>query len=442
MNPSEYADPSRVKSTTNGLACPQETEIYINVLRSRQRFMHDRLRDAANWIQKQQPAAIVRLQRWCNQNSWSHDPANLQAMADMLCEDFAAVDMKLYQANLPPVRVLDADRWQEHETGPALLWHHRPDADRRLLLMIHYDTVYPPSSRPNRCRRELRHLVGPGTADAKGGIAVIAMAVEAVLRFDLAENVGVSVLLNPDEEIGSTGSAELMSRIAAQFTAALLFEPTLPDGSLVAARKGSGNFCFTAHGKSAHAGRNPSDGRNAIVHLSKIVPEIMAISDSDENVLINIGSIAGGGPLNQVPDRASLKLNTRVRDTESMRMVESKLAELASGFTDDDYRVTLVGAFHSPPKQLTPEIGTLQTRVETAGEMAGRTIRWKDTGGACDGCKLAASGLANIDTMGVGGGGLHSGEEYCELDSLVPAAQTVAAFIARFSEHESLGSSL
>ena len=396
----------------------------------------DRLRQVTAWMNHNQAAAFDRLEQWCNLNSWSHDPVNLLLMANTLCDDFAEIGIHLYQANLPSVRLLAADQWAEQLTGPALLWHHRPEAERRLLLMIHYDTVYPTSADPTSGQRSVtrmgNRMIGPGTADAKGGIAVIAMAIEAAMRFDLANEIGISILLNPDEEIGSTASAEIMSRIASQFDAALIFEPTLPDGSLVANRKGSGNFCLTVHGKSAHAGRNPQDGRNAIVHLAKIIPEIVSLGSSEEETLLNIGAVQGGGPLNQVPDQASVQLNARVRDDDAMKNVESKLQDIVNRYTHDEYRVSLVGAFHSPPKRVTPKIESLQRRVESAGKAAGRNIVWKDTGGACDGCKLAALGLPNIDTMGISGGGLHSSDEYCDLESLVPAAHTVAAFITEF----------
>lgn len=392
----------------------------------------DRLRHAEAWMKENQSAAYDQLERWCRLNSWSHDPTNLLLMANTLCDDFSEIGVPLYQANLPNVRLLADDRWSEQPTGPALIWHHQPEADRRLLLMIHYDTVYPESEQ-QAVTRTAERMIGPGTADAKGGIAVIAMAIEAAMHFDLADEVGISILLNPDEEIGSSASAEIMSRIAPKFDAALVFEPTLPDGSLVANRKGSGNFCFTVHGKAAHAGRNPQDGRNAIVHMAKMIPDIVSIASSNDETLLNIGAVQGGGPLNQVPHRSSLRLNARVGDAEAMNHVESAMRDVADQYTKDEYHVSLVGGFHSPPKQVTAKIERLQRLVERAGKLAGRTIRWKDTGGACDGCKLAAMGLPNIDTMGISGGGLHSSEEYCELDSLVPAAHTVAAFIAAFA---------
>ncbi|MGB7346307.1 MAG: hydrolase, partial [Pirellulaceae bacterium] len=376
----------------------------------------------------------VRLQKWCDQNSWSQDADALKQMASMLCDDFAAIGVSFHQATLPPLRLLgDTEQWHEQETGPALIWHHNPTADRRLLLMIHYDTVYPLGSQPAKCKLEGKRLIGPGTVDAKGGISVIALAIQAMLKFDMAKDVGVSVLLNPDEEVGSTASRELMRRIAPKFDAALLFEPTLPSGSLVAVRKGSGNFSFVARGKSAHAGRNPDEGRNAIVHLCKIIPALTLLHNPSEGALLNVGRIAGGGPLNQVPDHAVLQLNTRVVDKETMEWTVASLQRIANEFTVNDYQVTLIGDFASPPKPMDDATRELQQQVAAAGELAGRNITWQDTGGACDGCKLAAFGLPNIDTLGVSGGNLHSPDEFCDLESIAPAAQTVAAFISQFA---------
>ncbi|MFG0261109.1 MAG: M20/M25/M40 family metallo-hydrolase, partial [Novipirellula sp. JB048] len=276
-------------------------------------MISDTIQAAIEWMHTQQASATERLERWCNQNSWSMDVANLQAMADMLCDDFRRFGVRLDPIPLGPMKLLDeSGRWYAPATGPALLWHHRPEATNRVLLMIHYDTVYPSGGEATRCVRQADRLIGPGTADAKGGIAVIALAVEAGLRFGLFADRGVSILLNPDEEIGSTASEPLMRELAPQFEAALVFEPTLPDGALVAARKGSGGFAFVVQGRAAHAGRNPEQGRNAIVQLAAIVGKLAELNNPAEGVLINVGKIGGGGPLNRVPDAASVHFNVRV----------------------------------------------------------------------------------------------------------------------------------
>ena len=390
--------------------------------------------DVRQWMEQSSAAAIDRLIRWCDQNSWSLDEDNLRIMASMLQDDFAQFGIEFQSLELPKLRLLgDEEEWDRQSTGPALLWHHNATAARRLLLMIHYDTVYPRDAIPAQCQRLAENrLLGPGTADAKGGIAVIAMAVEAVLKFGLASDLGLSILLNPDEEIGSTATMSVMQELAPQFDAALLFEPTLPNESLVAARKGSGNFAYVVRGKSAHAGRNPDAGRNAVVHLAKLVTEVAKLHDSTHGILLNVGRIGGGGPLNRVPDHAVAQFNVRAANPSLVERIKTDLSEIAERFSDGDYRVTLQGEFHCPPKLVDQASQQLQQVVAAAGSTAGRSIVWQDTGGACDGSKLAAMGLTNVDTLGVNGGALHSPKEFCDLDSLVPAAHTVAAIIENF----------
>src|SRR3546814_12187590 len=81
----------------------------------------------------------------------------------------------------------------------------------------------------------------------------------------LEPRFGDAVLINSDEGTGSHASAALIAELAQGKTAALTYEPALPDGTLAGARPGSGNFSITIHGRSAHAGRNPEEGRNALV---------------------------------------------------------------------------------------------------------------------------------------------------------------------------------
>lgn len=359
---------------------------------------------------------------------------HLATTAGMLTDDFDRIGVRFTSVDLPPLRLLgETDQWQRQPTGPMLVWHHRPDAARRVLLMIHYDTVYPPGAMPDRCVRDGNRLIGPGTADAKGGIAVIALAIEAIMKFDLASSLGVSIVLNPDEEIGTTASGDAIRSIADGFDRALVFEPTLPGGALVANRKGSGNFAVIVHGRSAHAGRNPADGRNAIVHLAKIIDRLSQINAPEHGVTLNVGNVTGGGPLNRVPDHAAVQFNVRVADAAAQDHVTAAIAKIATQGTGDGYVVKTIGEFHSPPKLVDASIAALQADVAAAAAPIGRTIVWQDTGGACDGSKLAAWGLPNIDTMGVSGGGLHSPDEFCDLDSLVPAASTVVNFIANMN---------
>lgn len=408
-----------------------------------------RLRQAFDWIDSQLPQTCEAVLRWCRQNSWSMNADGLAAMSELLVADFDVLDLPVERVDLAPWKTINesgGEQW--HPSTQALLWHFQPQVSRRALLLIHYDTVYPPSndsvppvldSPPNTRSARLR---GPGVADAKGGIAVIRLAMQAILKFDLAGELGLTVVLNPDEEVGSPASAALFERLAPDFEFALVFEPTLPDGSLVANRKGTANFTAVLRGRSAHAGRNITQGRNAVVHAAKLAIELdqwnrsrdfLSTSSAQDDLTINVGRINGGGALNKVPDLATLGFNVRVRSPQDVDAILAQLKEIERRYSSEEgYTCEIHGHFHSPPKcidELAP-FDALRKRVTAAAALAGREVRWCDTGGACDGNKLAALGLPNIDTMGPTGGNLHSSDEYCEAGSLATAAKTVVALIA------------
>lgn len=364
-------------------------------------------------------------------------------MADMLEADFRCLSVPLQRHPLPAYRLLDdLGREQWSATADLLRWDFQPQASHRLLLMIHYDTVYPPPpvalsvSEPNGAWEAVApdgRLRAPGGADAKGGLLVMREALLAVRKFNLDAGIGWSAWANPDEEIGSPASSPLMQSYADQFDFALLFEPSLPDGSLVAARKGSGNFTLIVHGRSAHAGRNPGEGRNAIVHLSKLLVAVAGLNESLAPTTINVGRIAGGEALNRVPDRAVGKFNVRIVDAVAGEILLNRLQQLVAQFQGDGFRVELEGGFTSPAKPADARFGQLQLRVAQARSLCGQKTEWRDTGGACDGSKLAAFGLPNVDSLGPTGDCLHSPEEWVNLGSILPAAKTVVALITQYA---------
>lgn len=401
---------------------------------------HQTLQQAWDWLDAQEAVIRQALIRWCGQNSWSYSQDGLTAMAAQLAHDFEPLGLLAEQVRLPPlVRDSSTSSAATAIAAPGLIWHHRPTASRRALLLIHYDTVYPPTTHQAvtvagalRSRGGTgQRLIGPGVADAKGGIAVLRYAAEALLRFGIGGELGWSIAINPDEEIGSPSSAAWLAELASDYEFALVFEPALPDGAMVANRKGTGNWRLNIGGRAAHAGRNPEQGRNALVHAARLAIELDALNDPAAGITVNVGRMEGGGALNQVPDRATLELNVRVVEQRQADQVASQLRRLCDEFGQiEGYRCDLQGRFHSPPKRIDARYANLHRQFELAAGWLGRKIQWRDTGGACDGSKLAASGLINIDTMGPTGGELHSPGEYCDFDSLLIAAKTLVNFMA------------
>jgi glutamate carboxypeptidase len=313
----------------------------------------------------------------------------------------------------------------------------RPQAPVQLLFTGHMDTVYG-ADHPfqDMVWREAGVLNGPGVADMKGGLAVMLAALAAVERSPAAGRLGYEVVINSDEEVGSPGSAPLLAAAARGKRAALTYEPAaLPDGTLAGARPGSGNFSIFVQGRSAHAGRNPEDGRNALLAAADLALRLAAAKRP--GLSVNPARIDGGGPNNVVPDRAVLRVNMRPATAEDQALAQAALdAAIAAVAADHDVAIHLHGGFARPPKPIDPAAERLFELVRRCGEDLGQPISWRASGGVCDGNNIAACGVPVVDTMGVRGGAIHSTEEYLIVDSLVERAQLSALTILRLVEGE------
>jgi glutamate carboxypeptidase len=372
---------------------------------------------------------------WASVNSGSRNLGGLERMADLLADAFAALPGLLRLEQPQPVEAVDAaGKTMKLSHGRHLHLTVRPTAPVQLLFTGHMDTVFGADHAFQETRwLEDGVLNGPGVADMKGGLAVMLAALKAVERSQDADRIGYEVVINSDEEVGSLGSAALLAKAAQSKRAALTYEPAaLPDGTLAGARPGSGNFAIVIHGRSAHAGRNPEDGRNALLAASDLALRLDRMKR--DGLSVNPSRIEGGSPSNVVPDLAILRVNMRPRtpeiESEAKRGITEAIAAVAA---EHDVRIELSGGFGRPPKPLTPEAEALFNLVREAGADLGQAIAWQPSGGVCDGNNIAACGVPVVDTMGVRGGKIHSMEEYLITDSLGERAALSALTIMRLA---------
>ncbi len=187
----------------------------------------------------------------------------------------------------------------------------RPDAPIQVVLTGHYDTVFPADSPfQTVTTRADGALNGPGLADMKGGISVLLGALDAFEAHPDKDRVGWTVLLSPDEEIGSPASAPLLAELGARGHLGLTYEPALADGTLAGARKGSGNWHLIVTGKAAHAGRAFEEGRNAVAGAAILAAALHGLNGQREGVSVNVAKISGGGALNVVADNAVVRFTS------------------------------------------------------------------------------------------------------------------------------------
>ena len=370
---------------------------------------------------------------WAAINSGSRNLAGLERMADVLVDAFAALPGLLRLESPAEVKAVDASgRAVSIRHGRHLHLTVRPTAPVQLLLTGHMDTVYG-ADHPFQQTRWLEDgvLGGPGVADMKGGLAVMLAALKAVEKSADADRIGYEVVINSDEEVGSPASAELLAQAARGKRAALTYEPAaLHDGTLAGARPGSGNFAFVVHGRSAHAGRNPEEGRNALTAAADLALRLEALRR--DGLTVNPSRIEGGGPSNVVADLAILRVNLRPRTPEIEAEAKRAIADTVEAVASErDVNIEADGGFGRPPKPLTPDAEKLFKLVAQAGADLGQTIAWQPSGGVCDGNNIAACGVPVVDTMGVRGGKIHSPEEYLIVESLAERAALSALTILR-----------
>lgn len=385
--------------------------------------------DPANVRVMPLPAAILNLPsrgdelrdvliRWANQNSGSDHLAGLAAMHALLVDAFRVIG-PVESVPLPGT------------SAQALRVCFRPEARWQILFSGHYDTVYGADHPFQTCTLLDRDtLRGPGVADMKGGLVVMLAALTAFAQLPDAGQVGGEVLLSPDEEIGSASSRALLEEAAGRHHFGLVFEPCRENGDLVRARMGTGIFTVTCRGRSAHAGRAPGEGRNAIVALAEFLPKADALNRELPSILLNIGRISGGGAVNIVPDLAQAEINLRVSRPEDIARVLQRLNEAAAPINArEGYALTIEGKFNRLPKEITPQDEQLFNAWRACGRELGVALNWQDVGGGSDGNLLSAASLPNLDGLGPLGGQLHSPNEYLKLDTLVPRTQVAALFL-------------
>lgn len=378
---------------------------------------------------------LAQIERWCVVNTGTGHLAGLARQWDLLAEAFAVLPGEIRRIEPSPVRSIAPDGSErETQNGAHFVLSVRPDAPRRYLLTGHMDTVFPLSHPFQNLRwLDADTLNGPGVADMKGGIAVMLAALCAFEASPRAPSTGYDVMISSDEETGSLSSAPLIVDLARAKTAALTYEPSaLPDGTLAADRPGSGNYSVILRGRSAHAGRNPQDGRNAILAAADLALELKRLEQP--GLSINPARIDGGSATNVVPDLAVLRFNVRPRLPELATAFEAALRNLL-GLVAARHEVStdLHGGMSRPPKPVDPAARRLFALVHECAEALGQPIRWQPSGGVCDGNNIAACGVPVVDTMGVRGGAIHSDQEFLIVPSLAERAALSALVLHRLS---------
>lgn len=165
-------------------------------------------------------------------------------------------------------------------------FHGRGSA--RILLLAHMDTVYERgmvAQQPFRVDGDRAY--GLGIADDKHGVAVILHAL-AMLKELSVDGYGViTVVMSPDEEVGSLAERDLLTKLGAEHDVVLSFEGPGQDENIRLATSGIQLAVLTVTGRASHAGNAPDQGRNALYELSHQLLQLRDLSEPARAVKLN-----------------------------------------------------------------------------------------------------------------------------------------------------------
>lgn len=307
------------------------------------------------------------------------------------------------------------------------------------LLMVHYDTVFAEGTAAERpFRMDEQRAYGPGVADAKGGVAMILHALELLKAQQFDEYGTITVLFNPDEEMGSAGSKKIIAELARKHDYVFSYEP--PDSDAVTtATNGINAVMLEVKGKSSHAGSAPEDGRNAVLELAHQLVQLKDLGDPDKGTTVSWTMIAGGEKRNIIPNKATAEADMRYSDISETQRVLADAQKIIENKLIDDTRVELRVDKGRPPLAKNPASERLaETAQRLYGEIDQRiepiAMRFGTDAGYAyvpDSDKPAV-----LETMGVVGAGLHSEDEYIELSSIAPRLYLTTAMIRALSAED------
>jgi glutamate carboxypeptidase len=304
--------------------------------------------------------------------------------------------------------------------------------DAQILLLGHYDTVWPVGQLERMpLREENGRLHGPGVFDMKAGLVIAWMAVRALRASGTAWPARVVMLATSDEEVGSGTSRALIEAEAARSRAVLVLEPSLPGGAVKTSRKGVGEYRIEAHGVASHAGIEPQKGASAILELARTVLAVTELQDPARGLTINVGRIAGGIRSNVVAAHAVAEVDVRITTAVDAERVDRAMAALEARTPGVTLRVS--GGINRPPLERTPGVLELFHHAREVAGALGTDLDEGATGGASDGNFTAALGVPTLDGLGPEGDGAHALHEHVLVDRLATRAALIAGLILRLA---------
>lgn len=368
---------------------------------------------------------LVALERMVNVDCGSFTPEGVNEIADLCQARFESGDWKVERLSHEPAE-------GEARLGDLVIGRLEGSGGPRVLMIGHMDTVFDPGTVAERpFRTEGDRAFGPGVSDMKGGLLTGFFAIEALQEAGFEGFGRITYICNPDEEIGSPWSRDLIRAEAADADVALVLEGARENGDIVSARKGVSDYLIEVLGRASHAGVEPERGRSAILEAAHKTVALQALNGRWPGVTVNVGVVHGGTRPNVVAERCEIHVDVRSPREESLGEAEAEVERIANANTVPDVTARVSGGkWHRPMEKKEGGARLAAIAAEVAREM-GFELADASTGGASDANTTSAAGVPTLDGLGPVGGDDHAPKEWIDLASVVPRITLLGGLVSR-----------
>jgi glutamate carboxypeptidase len=370
-------------------------------------------------------AFVDALRDMVNVDCGSFTPEGVNRIADRCQARFEehgwTVDRRLHRPSDGEPRLGDLVIGRLHGSGGP-----------RILMVGHTDTVFDPGTaaeRPFAISGD--RATGPGVSDMKGGLLTGFFAVEVLQEAGFDAFGSITYVCNPDEEIGSPWSRDVIRDEASRADVAFVLEGARENGDIVSSRKGVSDYTLEIVGRAAHAGVEPERGRSAILEAAHKIVALHQLNGRWPGVTVNGGVVQGGTRPNVIAERCVVEVDVRSPKEATLSQAEAAVEAIASSHTVPDVEVRLTGGkWHRPMERREGTARLARIAAEVAKDL-GFELRDAATGGASDANTTSAAGVPTLDGLGPIGGDDHGPKEWIDVTSIAPRIALLAGIVSR-----------
>src|SRR5690606_16610203 len=285
----------------------------------------------------EQPAYLETLKTLVAVDTGTGQQQGLARVSEMLVERLEALGAEVTATPATP------------SAGDNIVGTLKGSGTANFLLMVHYDTVFAEGTAAKRpFRTDEKRAYGPGVADAKGGVAMILHAIKLLQEQQFDGFGTLTVLFNPDEEMGSAGSKQIIAELARKHDYVFSYEPPDKDAVTVATN-GINRLKLEVKGRSSHAGSAPEQGRNALTELAHQLLQLKDLGDASKGTTVNWTLAKAGEKANIIPNLATAEADMRYSDLGETERVAADASRIAQKRLIEDTQATVTLEKGRPP---------------------------------------------------------------------------------------------